>query len=497
MNTLVELFDHAVSAWPRSLAVEGPDGRVTYSELDALIASMATALRERGVREGDRIGLWLEKSVSGVAATQAALRLGATYVPLDPLSPRARIVSIVSDCEMGALVTTVDRAAALDGDLGACPLLAVDATSLERTRAQCPGGTSGHNRVARRPTDLAYILYTSGSTGTPKGVCISHRNAVAFVEWAAAAIGAKSDDRLANHAPFHFDLSVFDIYVAFRCGGSVHLVPEGTSYAPQRLVDFVASREITVLYVVPSVLVMMQDGSDFLRRSELALRTIVFAGEPFPIRPLRALRDAFPAVALWNFYGPTETNVCTAFEVKTIEQQRIHPVPIGGAVSGDRVWAVRPDGEIASIGEEGELYVDGPTVMLGYWGKERQAGKPYATGDLVRVLPSGEFEYIGRRDHMVKVRGHRIELGEIEAVLQTHAAIKEAVALVVGEGLHARICAVVVARGPSPALLDLKRHCAERLPRYMIVDDITVVKELPRTRNGKVDRAALAVLARA
>jgi clorobiocin biosynthesis protein CloN4 len=195
------------------------------------------------------------------------------------------------------------------------------------------------------------------------------------------------------------------------------------------------------------------------------------------VRQLAGWTDA----RLLNLYGPTETNVCTWHEVTPADLERDRPVPIGTACSGDKAWV-----------DEGELVVDGPTVMLGYWGHEPQRG-PYRTGDIVRVLADGSFDYAGRRDHMVKVRGHRIELGEIESTLAEHASVRDAAALVVGEGLSARLVVfLAVGQHPAPTLLDVKRLCAARLPRYMIPDDAISMPELPLNRNGKVDRRALA-----
>jgi acyl-coenzyme A synthetase/AMP-(fatty) acid ligase len=217
---------------------------------------------------------------------------------------------------------------------------------------------------------------------------------------------------------------------------------------------------------------------------------VVFAGEPFPLKPLRRLRDGLPSVRLFNWYGPTETNVCTGYEVREIAPDRSVPVPIGRAASGDRVWAVKDDGTQAGVGEEGELLVSGPTVSLGYWGRTARGGEPYRTGDIVRLQDDGELVYVGRRDHMVKVRGHRVELGEVEAALLTHPDIEEAAVVAVGSGIEARLVAFLVARRDL-ALLEVKRHCAERLPRHMIVDRAAFLDELPRTRNGKIDRLTL------
>lgn len=474
---------------PNALAVKGYDTSLTYRELDQLANRLAHALASLGIGPGDRVGIWLNKSAYAVAAMQGILRLNAIYVPLDPLSPAARIRTIVNDCAMSALVTVQQRANTVQtDDLRGLACLCIDRDDLEAFPF-----TSGDWSVSA-DNDIAYVLYTSGSTGKPKGVSISHRNALAFIEWASAALQATEQDRFANHAPFHFDLSVLDLYVAFRVGASTHLIPDGLSYVPQQLVAFLLQENITIWYSVPSVLMLMMEQGKLLEIAALPVRAILFAGEPFPIKHLRRLYQRWPEVRFLNLYGPTETNVCTYYEVTHLADDWQKPVPIGKACSGDTVWAQKDDGSHAQAGEEGVLMVAGPTVMVGYWGQAVHGDRPYSTGDLVRLLDDGNFVYLGRRDQMVKVRGYRIEIGDIEAALEEHPTIHEAAVIVAGTGLHARLLAFIVPAGAEvPSLLEMKRHCAERLPRYMIIDAIQAVHVLPRTRNGKIDRQVLAM----
>jgi amino acid adenylation domain-containing protein len=483
---LHELVREQARISPGQLAVSGPDGQMTYGELDREADALALALAGQGVRPGDRVALWLPKSARAVATMQAVLRLGAAYVPIDPLSPVARTLRVIRDCAPRVVVTTADWAVELHGH-GVAAAMPYP-KGLERAEpAPDPGGDPG---------DLAYILYTSGSTGTPKGVCLSHRNALAFVDWAVAEIGASPADRFANHAPFHFDISVLDLYAAFRAGASVHLIPTEMSYAPTLLVGYMLQHRITIWYSVPSALVLMaQDGGMLeVPPSQFSLRVLLYAGEPFPVKHLRSFREYLP-VRILNLYGPTETNVCTFYEVTSIPAGQVRSVPVGRACSGDRIWAERADGAPAGPGEEGELVVDGPTVMLGYWGRPPQDGRPYHTGDRVVLLESGDYEYLGRRDGMVKVRGYRVELGEIEAALQAHPDIADAAVSLYGTGMSVKIVAHIVPAGASgPGLLEIKRHCAATLPRHMIVDMVRQVDNLPRTRTGKLDRQALAGL---
>lgn len=484
---LCELVREQARRSPDLLAVTGPDGQMTYGELDQAADVVAQVLVGQGVRVGDRVALWLPKSVRAVVTMQAVLRLGAAYVPIDPLGPVAMAARVIGDCSPRTVVTTAESAEKLrrSGIATVMPYPGELGHQASVRALPDPGGCAD---------DLAYILYTSGSTGTPKGVCLSHRNALAFVDWAAAEIGACSADRLANHAPFHFDLSVLDLYVAFRVGASVHLIPAEMSFAPSLLVDYMLNRQITVWYSVPSALILMARDGGLLdtASSAFSLRTLLFAGEPFSVKYLRLLRDHLPGVRFMNLYGPTETNVCTYYEVTGIPLGQVRSVPIGRACSGDRVWTVRDDGTPAAPGEEGELVVDGPTVMLGYWGQPRRDGRPYHTGDRVVLLDSGDYQYLGRRDGMVKVRGYRVEIGEIEATLQAHPDIGDVAIVLSGTGMSTKIVAYVVpAGGNIPGLLEIKRHCAATLPRHMIVDVVRYTKDLPRTGTGKVDRRAL------
>lgn len=485
MNLANLVIDAACRA-PTAIAVDAPDGQLSYAELDEQAARLASALAAAGVGPGDRVALWLPKSARAIVAMQAALRLGAAYVPIDPESPPARARKIIVDCTARCLVMDDGRRSPLVDER--VTLIGSDdpARAYAQVLASAPAAVP---TVDVDPEQLAYILYTSGSTGTPKGVALSHRAALSFVSWAHETLGAGPDDRFSSHAPFHFDLSVLDLYAAFMAGARVCLIPEGLAYAPAQLVEFIRKHAITVWYSVPSALIMMMVHGGLLELERPPSR-IVFAGEPFPLKHLRRLHERFGAARLLNLYGPTETNVCTFHEIAGIEPSRTTPPPIGRACCGDEVWAIKPDGASAGVGETGELMVRGPTVMTGYWGQPPLASRPYPTGDIVRVIEDGVYEYVGRRDHMVKVRGMRIEIGEVESALLEHPAIDHVAVVVAGLALEARLVAFVCAR-ERVSLLGLKRHCAERLPRYMLVDEVRNLDELPRTGNGKIDRVLL------
>lgn len=487
MRLLHHLLTDSARRLPDAIAVVGPEGSVTYEELDRLTDRFAAALKASGVSAGDRVVVWSHKSVQTVAVMQAALRIGAIYVPVTGSNPPVRLSRITESAAPALVVADEDAAErARRADWDDAPLLSFAELRCRASEWARPGPHAAHE------DDPAYILYTSGSTGAPKGVCISHRNALAFVEWAVEYLQVTSVDRLSNHAPFNFDLSVFDLYGAFLSGASVHLVPQEMAYAPAQLAQFLRDREISVWYSVPSALsLMIREGELLEQAPPPNLRVCLFAGEPFAIHHVQTLRKEWPGVRLINWYGPTETNVCTSYEVTDADLERQQPVPIGSACSSDRVL-LEPDD-----GDEGEVVVDGPTVMLGYWGQEPQRG-PYHTGDIARRDSDGNLCYVGRRDHMVKIRGHRIELGEIESAIGSLDAVADVTVLVVGSGLEAELHAVVVpSPGQRPSLLTVKRCCAERLPTYMIIDRLHVRGDLPRTPNGKIDRARLTAAAEA
>lgn len=485
---------NAADRFPNRVAVVVGDESTTYAKLRETGLAVAMMLKNRGVKAGDRVAFSGHKTEISIAIMQATLWLGAAYVPVDPLSPTERAQYVLTDCNVKVFLAdraTIERVAT--GPLASLACIRTDEGfgNVERSLLLAAAEAEGFSPREMQPNDLAYILYTSGSTGRPKGVCISHLNSEAFFLWAAEELDIGPDDRLSNHAAFHFDLSVFDLYAAFARGASVHLVPDRAAYAPARLVSFIQEHRITVWYSVPSVLsLMVEEGG--LAGAPHHLRAVIFAGEPFPLPKARAFAAAVGPTRLLNFYGPTETNVCTFHEVRHADlADDSKGIPIGIACSGDETWVELEDGTRAGVGEGGELCVSGPTVMLGYWGKAGVPSTVYRTGDIVRILADGSYLFSGRRDHMVKVRGHRVELGEVETVLERHPSVSEVAVVVRGEGREAKMVAHVVCKTDTN-LLSLKRHCAERLPPHMIIHEVKYWSvPLPRTRNGKVDRKAL------
>ncbi|MEU8622520.1 amino acid adenylation domain-containing protein [Streptomyces sp. NPDC048623] len=538
MRTLDELLTRAAAARPAAEAVRYRGATTDYAALDRAASALAATLREAGVGPGDRVGLWMPKSPETIVALHAVLKCGAAYVPVDPAVPAARAAYILGDCAVSCLIADEARLALLaerggpaalrtavvlgapaagrpdpaagaaeaDGADGADRADRADRAGLRRIGwDEAVGRTvpEGFAPPAVGPDDLAYILYTSGSTGAPKGVMLSHRNALAFVDWAVAEFGLTPGDRLSSHAPVHFDLSVFDVFAAASAGACLVLVPEHQKALGAALNRLVAEEGITVWYSVPGALIRMLDAKNRALLEGSGLRTVLFAGEPFALKHLRRLRAALPGAALHNLYGPTETNVCTHHEVTDADlaPERTGPPPIGRPCPYAEALLLDADGQVVPDvpGAEGELCITGDSVMLGYWGQDRDdtpAGGPrtHRTGDLVVSRGELGYTYLGRRDHMLKIRGYRVEPGEIEAVLMGLPSVHEAacVAVTDADGGAALEAYVVPGDGPVPDTAELRGHCLDALPRYMVPGAFHLVDAFPRTSTGKTDRRALA-----
>jgi amino acid adenylation domain-containing protein len=509
---LHQLMQRSAERDPLREAVRCGERALSYAELDAASNAVAQALIAAGIQRGDRVAVYMTKRVEAIAAIYGVLKAGAAYVPLDPKAPVSRIVLVANDCAPAAMVTTPGLAAKVVPEMETRPKLLVcvgeeDVIDLgcDATRYVDVVADSGARdpQVPVIDNDLAYILYTSGSTGTPKGVMLTHRNALTFVQWCAEAIGASPEDRLANHAPLHFDLSVFDLYLAAFGGSTVVLIPEREAFFGASLADIVERERITLWYSVPSALRLLTKAA---KPGTLAsLRAVVFAGEVYPTPALRELRQRIPHADLWNLYGPTETNVCTYYKVEHLPPDD-QTIPIGRACSNTEVFAVAADGGAADVGQEGELYVRGATVMKGYWGQPAKSAEVlvpdplsylsdlvYRTGDLVVLQPDGFYHFLGRRDHQIKSRGYRIELGDVESALFTHPDLDEsAVVSVPHDEWGSAIVAWVTPReGIDVTEVDVRRHVAGRLSSYMMPMSIRIVEQLPKTSTGKVDRPLL------
>jgi amino acid adenylation domain-containing protein len=518
---LNHLLQESARRFPDKPAVLFQASVMSYAELDRISTRLAHVLIENGLQRGDRVGIWMPKSIASIVSMHGILKAGGVYVPIDPGAPPERARYIVEDCGIRLVVsapTFLERVREMLCTAGA-PRAVILAEHGEPATGDFPVRVVPYDSVLSHPateppaiatlsTDLAYILYTSGSTGTPKGVMISHLNALNFVRWACDEFRVTEDDVLSNHAPYHFDLTIFDVFAAMKAGATLAIVPEELAYFPYRLAEWIDRNAISVWYSVPSILTMMVRRGRLERLRFERLRLVLFAGEVFPIRYLRELMQALPRPRYCNLYGPTETNVITYHYVDGVPREDAPPLPIGKACANVDVFVVDDDGRIVTQpGIEGELYARGPNVAQGYWGDPQKTGKVfvqspcqghfretvYRTGDIVVLGEDGSYLFRGRRDHMIKSRGYRIEAGEVESAIYRHPQVLEtAVVPVPDEDIGYRIKAFVVIRDAVVEPTEIQQHCARFLPSYMVPGDVAFLHALPKTSTGKVDKKALA-----
>ena len=514
MPLIHQRFTAVAGRHPERVALEFEDQQLSYAELDRQSSALAAGLQSLGVKTGDRVALHLDKSISAVVSILGILKSGACYVPIDPRVPLKRAEVILADCQVRVVIGTRAKSLRvvehLPADSPLSCLIAVDAAQNNCTGALRLVGWEdalASDSVFREPVqneeEPAYILYTSGSTGTPKGVMIAHRAALSFIDWASYTFLPTPDDRVISQAPFHFDLSVFDLFVTFQAGATLVLPPPGISILPADYARFLTKAKISLLYATPALL------SSLLRHGQIdqldweSLRLLLFAGDVMPPSVLREWMKVNPKMRCCNLYGPTETNVCTWFEVQALPEDE-SPIPIGIACGDLELLVVDPNGQPIADDQPGELWVSGANLMSGYWNRPEQNAESlvsapsqvgkiyYRTSDQVRRAPDGNLLFLGRFDNMIKTRGYRVEPEEIERLLLQHPKISEALVVPVEDADAGTLLkAVAAASCPAPTVRELQRFCAAQLPDYMIPQRIEFVGELPKTSSGKLDRKCI------
>ena len=513
------LVEAAALADPERVAVRGGKASLTYRALWLEAMRIGAALQAAGVGPGDRVGIYQTKSPRGVAALLGILAAGAAYVPIDPQAPAERARFILQHCGVRVLFAAGRplRQMLEAGGPWAETLFAGDDGAIPEETA---AAVVRVEKVAAAPLEaelrpvhvteqtLAYVLYTSGSTGAPKGVAITHGQSLAFVRPATRVFELGPGDVVASHAPFNFDLSIIDLFCTFLAGGEIVLLPEAWLAFPTRIAQLLEEARITVWNSVPSALVQLSQHGGLERRDLSALRLVMFAGEPYPLKHLRRLRALLPHPRLLNVYGQTEANSSTYHEVTALPDDDEAPLPIGRPFPNYDVLVLGDDGRrVTSPGVEGELYVIGGAVAAGYWDDPERTAlafvqhplEPqrrqivYRTGDRVCFDEAGDLIFRGRVDFAVKVRGFRVELGEISAVAAAHPGIAEAAAVALPDEEAGHLLALFVVPEAGVPLDEraLRATLAARLPRYMIPETIWVRERLPATATGKTDRKAL------
>ncbi len=484
---LHQLFAARARETPEAPAVIAAEGTLTWSELDGRASQLACHLRALGVGPEVLVGICMERSLDMVVAMLGTLKAGGAYLPLDPAYPRERLDFMLADAAAPVVLTQERLLAGLAGEGGPRRLcLDRDWPTIAATAPLPPPDLT--------PDHLAYTIYTSGSTGRPKGVAITHRSAVALLDWARGVFPERDRAGVLASTSICFDLSVFELFLPLCHGGTV-ILAENALHLPR----LAAAGRVTLLNTVPSAIAELVRGEGL----PAAVRTVVLAGEPLPRRLVDEIY-ALPGVArVLNCYGPSEDTTYSTFA--TIDRGPGLP-PIGRPVGGGRALLLDARLQPVPPGVPGELYLGGAGLARGYLHRpeltaERFVPDPFAaepgarlyrTGDLARFRPDGELLFLGRVDHQVKVRGFRIEPGEIEAALRRHPQVAEAALLARGEPGEQRLVAYVVGQpGEAPEVDELRSFLRARLPAHMVPWAFVALPALPLNANGKVDRRAL------
>ena len=496
MNSAVCLLERSCGLWPDNKAVSDAETTLTYRELRDRSRRAAGALIGE-ISSRAPVMVYLPKSADMITGFCAAMYAGRPYVPTDAAAPRGRLEKIISNLAPSAVITNEALAGNLKGIPGDYKVFLID----ELVGRGHDGAEIDSALKTVTDSDPIYIMYTSGSTGAPKGVTIPHRGVLLFARWAERTFGWTSGTVIANQAPLYFDVSVMDVYGAMRCGGHLILTPEALFHFPNKLPEFLRDNAVTHIYWVPTVMINVANSGALEGVDLPALRSIAFAGEVMPNKQLNVWRRALPGRIFANLYGPTETDVCTAYVVDR-DFDDAEPLPIGSPLPDMRVLLLDENGRRVKDGETGEICVSGSGILLGYWNDPEKTASSvfpdpdnrayptryYRTGDLGWLNDRGELMYSGRRDGQIKLHGNRIELGEVEAAARMIPGAENVCAIFDREKKEIVLFVESAAQITKSAA---RRAMRGNLPAYMMPERVETMTALPHNANDKIDRVAL------
>lgn len=540
MYLLSQILDRAAEAAPDREAFRCEGKSLTYGELLLRANGLAEWLVAHGVNRGDRIGIYLSKSLESAIAIYGIWKAGGAYVPLDTAAPIARSAYALTHCGVRHLITHPSKRRKLSALLVAAPEVqwivgAPEGLSLDDAKTDDAKTANATGRkltccdwadlpmaaIAPNVTlvaqDLAYIMYTSGSTGTPKGIMHTHYSGLSYAQLVASTYGLTSSDRIGNHSPLHFDISTLGFFAGPLVTATTVIIPEAYTKVPASLSQLIEDEALTIWYSVPLALTQLWLRGILSERDLTALRWVLFAGEPWAAKYLHAMRQQLPHAWFSNIYGPAEVNQCMYYHLPPFEEEETQPeniTPIGQVWANSEALVVDENNHPVASGDIGELLIRTATMMSGYWQRPdlsataffhtHVANQPaifYRTGDLVIQQPDNQYRFVGRKDRQIKTRGYRVELDEVEAALVSHPQVEEAAtyAIMADTGSYNIAAAVIVKPDANsqdtidqPAIAaTLKRYAAKRLPSYALPQQIVVLQAFPRTGTGKIDRRAL------
>ncbi len=491
-----QLFEEQVERTPDNVAVVFEDQQLTYWELNARANQLAHYLQKLGVGPEVLVGICLERSLEMIVGLLAIVKAGGAYVPLDLAYPLERLACILSDANVAVLLTQEKLLAKLPENRTRVVCFDRDwGEILQKSEENLVCDVKGNN--------LAYVIYTSGSTGLPKGVMIEHSSVLNLAKGLHKAIYAAHEEgqlRVSLNGPLAFDTSVKQV-IQLLYGHTLEIVPESLRFDGSALLSYLQRRRIDLFDCTPSQLGLLIAAG--LLDSNIAPQQILVGGEPINESTWQTLIAA-KNIHFYNVYGPTECTVdATLCDLRVSE---VKPV-IGKPIANTQIYILNSQLQPVPIGVPGELHIGGAGLARGYLNRpdlttekfipnpfsDEPNAKLYKTGDLVRYLPDGNIEFLGRIDNQVKIRGFRIELCEVEAVLGQHPAVREGVVIAQKDDVENKrlVAYVVPSQGQTIAVDDLRHFLKQKLPIYMIPSCFMVLEALPLTPNGKIDRKAL------
>ncbi|EPR13013.1 non-ribosomal peptide synthetase [Ruminiclostridium papyrosolvens] len=489
-----ELFEEQAQKSPESIALISDGRTLTYGKLDEYSNRLSHQLISKGVKSGDHVALISQRNFEMIIGMLGILKAGGAYVPIDPDYPTSRKEYIVSNSDVSAVVTDMDY------DFPHKNTVIINYGDMELYPAYRPD-------ISIDSSQLAYVIYTSGSTGSPKGVMIEHHSAVNLISWVNREFNVSKNDRLLFITSMCFDLSVYDIFGILAAGGSVVVAKKEQVQNPSDLKNLVKTERITFWDSVPSTmnyLINSLEGDDegFIQND---LRLVFMSGDWIPVKLPYKIKEYFPNARPISLGGATEGTVWSIYyPIEEVNEYQTS-IPYGKPIDNNYFYILDEAGRVVPRGVAGELYIGGVGVARGYMNDEKRTAasfvdnkfldagnhKMYKTGDLGRMMPDGNIEFLGRTDHQVKIRGFRVELGEIENQLLKHGEIKEAVVTdrVDNSGNKYLAAYFVASRGLSGS--ELREYLHSKLPEYMIPTYFVPLEKIPLTQNGKIDRKAV------